>query len=367
MTADAKPKERQTMPTPERPSVLVVGAGPTGLTAALELARHGVPVRIVEKRPDPSPFSRAVGITRGSIDILRPSGVAEAILSEAIVFSPGILHHGARPIARLPLNFGDRSRIWGLPQDRTETFLAEALNRYGIGVDYGTEFLGFTQDDQGVTARLSSGEHRSGLLIGADGVASTVRGALGLAFDGHDLPGTWSIADVSSRTWPQKTSFQAFLLPQGNICVTVPLAPDRFRVIASQPDALQALPVPMQVDHLHRAGTFRISVRQAPSFSAGHVHLAGDAAHCHSPVGGRGMNLGIADAADLAWRIANGRSDGYSAARHAAAAGTIAGTERARRMIQGGPLRRAVATSALRLAHLVPPLGRFVARQIAGG
>ncbi len=147
----------------------------------------------------------------------------------------------------------------------------------------------------------------------------------------------------------------------------MPLGPTRYRVIASRPDALRALPVPMQVEQVHRAGTFRISIRQVRDYGRGRVFLAGDAAHCHSPVGGRGMNLGIADAADLAARIAEGRTAGYTAARHAAAARVIRATEAARRMLQGGPLRRGLATSALRVASALPIARRAAARRFVGG
>ncbi|MDF0599425.1 FAD-dependent monooxygenase [Psychromarinibacter sp. C21-152] len=347
--------------------VLVAGAGPTGLTAALELARRGAELRIVEKRPDPSPFSRAVGITRGSMEILRPSGVAEALMAEAVTFSAIAFHVGARPIAHLPMDFDDRSRIWGLPQDRTEAHLAQALRRHGVEVEYGTPVTKVAQDERGVTVRTASDEDRADLLIGADGVGSTVREALGLDFPGYELPETWSIADVESAAWPDPTAFHGYLLPQGAVCVVVPLGPSRFRIIASQPDALAALPVPMQVDATHRAGTFHISVRQVRDYAQGRVFLAGDAAHCHSPVGGRGMNLGIADAADLAARIVEGRTDGYAAARHAASARIMTATERARRLLQGGPLRRGLATSVLRLAAAVPPVGRAFVHRFVGG
>lgn len=347
-------------------TVLVVGAGPTGLTAALELARRGVPVRIIEKRPDPSPFSRAVGITRASMDLLTPSGVAEALMAEAVVFSGITFHVGVRPVAALPLDFDADSRLWGLPQDRTEAHLAEALARHGVRPEYGTALTGLAQDEGGVEVTTTAGADRAEMVIGADGVHSAVREALGLEFPGHVLPETWSIADVESAGWADRRGFNGYLLPGGDICVVVPIGPARFRVIASQPDALAALPVPMEVERLNRAGTFHIHVRQVARYSHGRVHLAGDAAHCHSPVGGRGMNLGIADAADLAARIAGGDTSGYHAARHAAAAGVITATERVRRLLQGGRVGRGLAVTALRTAAALPPLRRAAVHRFVG-
>ena len=348
-------------------SVLVVGAGPTGLTAAVELARRGVPLRIVDRREGASGLSRAVGILDSTMEILAPSGVAEAIRAEAVRIGGVVFHAGARPLARLPLNVDDRSQIYGLPQDRTEAHLAEALARYGVHVNYGCPLVTLTQDADGVTVRIGGETAHFDRVIGADGVHSAVRPALGLPFDGHDLLEDWSIADVIARDWPDPDWFQMFDLPAGKFAVVVPLAPRRFRVIASAPDALAALPVPMQVEKVRTAGRFRISVRQVPRYTVGRVHLAGDAAHCHSPVGGRGMNLGIADAAELAARIARDDLAGYSDARHAAGTAVLRLSERGRRILQSrNPAVRLGFRTLLPLIAGVPPLARVAMRRIAG-
>ncbi|MWD29485.1 FAD-dependent oxidoreductase [Aquicoccus sp. SCR17] len=348
--------------------VAIAGAGPTGLTAALELARRGAQVEIFERRDTPSPFSRAVGILPRSMEILRPSGVAERIAAEAVRFEGLIIHRGARRLARVPLNFDAESRIWGLAQDRTETHLSDALRHHGVEVRYGDPVEGFAADATGVTVRSRSGETRADWLIGADGVHSTVRQAMGVAYPGHDLPGDWSIADVDAEGWPNAAWFNGFLLPGGDVCVVVPLERARFRIISSRPDALKALPVPMNVTHIRRSGSFTISIRQVERYRQGRVVLAGDAAHCHSPVGGRGMNLGIADAAELAQRLLEGRMEGYAASRHAAGAHVIAQSERGRRLLQAQrPPARMAVTGLLRLAGAAPPLGRALARQLISG
>lgn len=348
-------------------NVLVVGAGPTGLTAALELARLGLSVQIVERRAAPSPLSRAVGLQKRSIDILKPTGVADTILSEAIIFDAVAIHRSTRLVGRLPLNFDDRSRIWGLPQDRTEHHMIDGLTRAGISVRFGEAVAALRQDADGVIVTLPSGEERFDYVIGADGVHSTVRGAIGLPFDGYDLPDLWSIADVIAPDWQHPATFQGYFLPEGQVCVVVPLQTHRFRIIASKPDALAALPVPMDVTEVRRSGSFTIPVRHVPRFTVGRVFLAGDAAHCHSPVGGRGMNLGIADAADLASRIAGNRTDDYSAARLIESRQVIRRTETVRRMLQGPAWRRNIGFGAIRLAKSVPPLARVMMRSFVSG
>lgn len=349
-------------------SVLIVGAGPTGLTAAVELARFGVDVTIVDKRPDPSGFSRAVGIQPGTIKLLTPSGAGPAIIDEAVSFSAFKMHVGSRCIAELPLNFDDRSRLYGLAQDRTEHHLAEALARYGGRVRYGSELSGFSQTETGVQAVLDE-EHLSfDYLIGADGVQSTVRNGLGLPYNGYDLPEEWSIADVNCDDWPDPKAFQGFLLDQQRIVIVAPLEPTRFRLISNTPDALSTLPVPMNVTRIRRSGTFQISVRQVDTYQVGRVFLAGDAAHCHSPAGGRGMNLGIADAADLAHRIASDDTEGYSTARHAEGRHVIAFSERARKtLLSANPATQLLVKGAMRTANLVPAIGRTAMHQFING
>lgn len=346
--------------------VVIAGAGPTGLTAAVELARRGARVTTLEKRPGPSHLSRAVGIQSASIDILRPSGVAEAILSEAVAFTGATFHLRAKEFARLPLGFDDRSRIWGLAQDRTEAHLETALTHYGEIVRYGVELLGFEQHENGVDVETSDGTLEADYLIGADGIHSAVRVGLCFDFPGFDLPDLWSIADVDVEDWRDPTRFQAFLLDEGDVCVVVPLEEGRFRVIASREDALAALPVPMDVRRTRRKGSFTISVRQVKRYQQGRVFLAGDAAHCHSPVGGRGMNLGIADAAELARRIMEDDTDGYHTARHAEGARVIRLSERGRRMLNTrSGFRRGLAMRTLKLGSALPPLGKAMMRRLA--
>lgn len=352
-----------------RKTILVVGAGPTGLTAAVELTRLGHDVTIIDKRPGRAQLSRAVGILPASMQILEPCGVARCIRQEAVRFSAFAFYHEATEITRIP--FGRHTdgsdTVLGLPQDRTEAHLSDALNGMGVGVSYGTAFETLQQDEQRITASFGGTQARFDYLLGADGVRSAVREGLGLPYDGFEIPGKWSIADVDASDWPEPTVFKGFLIPDGNVVIVAPIAPTRFRVVASTPDALAALPVPMPVDTLHRSGAFTISVRQTPHYGKGRAYLAGDAAHCHSPAGGRGMNLGIADASDFAARLTAGSLDGYSAARHQIGKKTIDFSEEMRSNIMSdSPLRRMLVETGIWVVGHVPPIAHKFAQRFTG-
>lgn len=350
-------------------SVLIVGAGPTGLTAAVELTRLGHTVTIIDKRPGRAQLSRAVGILPASMRLFQPSGVADRIRAEAVAFSGFAMHHGAQEITRIPFgkNPDGSDTVFGLPQDRTEAHLSDALTALGVFVSYGTTFENLQQDDTGVTASFGGTDRTFDYLLGADGVHSAVRHSIGLPYDGFEIPGKWSIADVDAPDWPEPTVFKGYLIPEGNIVIVAPMGASRFRVIASTEDALAALPVPMPVDTLNRSGAFTISVRQTPSYNKGRVFLAGDAAHCHSPAGGRGMNLGIADAAEFATRLTNGTLDEYSASRHRVGKKTIDFSEEMRRNVMSdSPLRRALLETGLRVVGHIPPIAHKFAERFTG-
>lgn len=345
-------------------NILIVGAGPTGLTAAVELSRRGHTPHVIEQRDTPSGLSRAVGIQAHSMELLAPSGVAEAIAAEAVEIEGVVLHHGTEPIARLPLGTRPEARLYGLPQDRTEALLQDALARQGVTVQHGVRFQSLTQDDLGVTVETSTGKDRFDYVIGADGVGSAVRGALGLAYVGETLDQVWSIADVEAVDWPDAGWFQGFVLPDGHLVVVVPMSSSRFRVISNTSDALAALPRQISVTGLQHAGTFQIQVRQVERYQVGRVFLAGDAAHCHAPIGGWGMNLGITDAAELARRLATRTTGRYSVSRQQEGARALRESEDLRQsVLRANPDKQAMLDAALRLVGNFPPLADAVSKQ----
>ena len=318
--------------------VLIVGAGPTGLTAAIELVCRGIVPTLVDRRDSASILSRAVGITPRSLQLLSHSGVSDRLIAEGIAMDGLRVYRGDALALEMPLH-SDRvffPTVLGLAQDRTEAIMAETLVFQGGSVRYSLALERLGDEGDRTVARFSDGsEEHFDLIIGADGVKSRVREEAGIAYPGVDLDNTWSIADVDAEDWRHPGKITLVQAEPGKVLVVAPLGATRYRVVASTDNALETLTLPLNVTKIRREGTFKISVRQAETYSKGRVHLAGDAAHCHSPVGGRGMNLGIADAAELAKRIVDGDIEGYSPLRHREGAAAIKVTERGRKMAAG--------------------------------
>lgn len=338
-------------------NILIVGAGPAGLTAGVELARRGIAATIIDRRAEGSTLSRAVGIVPLSLKLLEPSGITARLLVEGIQMQAVKLYSDAKALAEIPLGPSNPQYGYGhilmLPQDQTEAALADAFTALGGTIRYSTQFNNLSQDEDAVTVTLADDTRETyDYVVGADGIKSSVRTALGLDYPGHDLDETWSIADVNCVGWANPEDFTLCVLPAGGMAVVAPIGKDRCRVISNTPDALKSLPLPMDVTEVNREGQFTISVRQVCDYRMGRVFLVGDAAHCHSPVGGRGMNLGIADACELAACIESGDLDRYSRVRHKAGAETIANSERVRKMATAAnPLRRLAFRTALKAVN----------------
>jgi 2-polyprenyl-6-methoxyphenol hydroxylase-like FAD-dependent oxidoreductase len=347
--------------------VLVIGAGPTGLTAALELSAHGVNCRIVERRTEPSKLSRAVGIMPATIKALEPLGVAGAILSEAMPLRKIRLMRSGKTLMSLDnrsAEFRDNVII-GLPQNRTEEILRDELAARNVQVEYGLTVNGVTTDDQTATVRFSDNTTETyDWVIAADGIKSIARDQLGIAYPGLDLPGEWSIADVDVGGDFDPELVVLDIQAPGNIfSMVLPIESRRARIVSSTPDALAALTQPLEIDNVRRTGTFRISIRQAETYRKGRVLLAGDAAHCHSPVGGKGMNLGMADAVSAARAIINDQVDEYSEERHRIGVVILRMTEAARVMaMSNNPYAKAVIWVAAKAIQSLPVAHRTFMR-----
>jgi len=311
--------------------VLVVGAGPTGLTMAAELAARGIGCRIVDKTPTRSQHTRALVVQARSLELLQKMGIADELVARgrrALKVTPFVEGRQA-----VDLEFGDIGVddtpypfILFASQAETERVLEGHLEDLGGKVERPVELLTFTQDAEGVSARLRYGNGReenvrARYVVGADGAHSVVRHTLGLSFEGEAYPQDFVLADVEID-WAGEEDRLYFFLSRKGLLAVFPLAgPSTYRLIATRaedtpPDAgdptleefqqlateLSALPM-----KLHDPGwlaRFRLHHRGVVSYRAGRAFVAGDAAHIHSPAGGQGMNTGIQDAYNLAWKLA---------------------------------------------------------------
>jgi 2-polyprenyl-6-methoxyphenol hydroxylase-like FAD-dependent oxidoreductase len=348
--------------------VLVVGAGPVGLTAACELLRRGVDVRIVDAAAARTDKSRALGIQARTLEALDGMGIADRFVAAGRkIHGMNVYVDGAR-IVHVDLDDIDSpySYVLSLPQSETERILGEQIAWLGGRVEREVTLTELAQDADGVTATLvhAGGEERKdrvAWLVGCDGAHSATRHALGLPFEGTPYEESFVLGDVRIRWDLPEDEAHAFLSSNG-VVAALPLPHGRWRIVAEA--AIDAPTADDLAALLHERGAptatvrddgwmtpFRIHRRMVTRYREGRVFLAGDAAHVHSPLGGQGMNTGMQDAYNLAWKLAlvaigaapESLLDSYDAERRPIAAGILRGTDLATKVVTlRNPLGRGV-------------------------
>jgi len=329
--------------------VLVVGAGPVGLSMAAALRRYGVPVRIIEKAAQPSGQSRALFLWTRTLELLDRDGVGGELLAAGQKIEAVNVLAGAKRIGRIELSDIDSTHPYALmlPQAETERVLTAQLSRLGGKVEFGTEITGFINGPDYVTATLRHADGKeetvqAPYLIGCDGGGSFVRRSLGLSSSGPAQQSDWLLADVRVDGFSSPpTELTSFWHEDGFLGI-FPLPSGHYRVIADLHDVQgerPEQPTLAQVQALVDArGPGNITVSDPVSYRAGRVFLAGDAAHLHNPVGAQGLNMGIHDAVNLSWKLAlvyrgvgNAEAllDSYNAERHAVADMVVSNLSRA--------------------------------------
>jgi 2-polyprenyl-6-methoxyphenol hydroxylase-like FAD-dependent oxidoreductase len=340
---------------------LIVGAGPTGLVMAIDLARRGLRCRVIDQLAEPAVYSKAQIIHARTLELLHRDGLAGELLSRGItvhgmsIYTPELkrlVHATFEPVS------SRYEYMLSIPQHDTEQVLAAFLAERGVQIERGVRLDRFSQEEGFVSAALvppSGGEQhvRTSYLLGCDGAHSTVRKGLALPFEGAAYEQRIIQADVRID-WPfahEHDEVVVFVADKGLLGV-FPLPGDRrYRMLTFLDPEEPMEPVlptfQRLMDERGPKGSivsdpawmvdFRIHRRMVPQYRVGRVFLAGDAAHIHSPAGGQGMNTGMQDAMNLAWKLALvHRGEGqpellasYDAERHPVAAATLQGTDTA--------------------------------------
>lgn len=308
-------------------SVLIVGAGPTGLVLALRLAHHGVPFRIIEKNAGPGQASRAMAVQARTLEFYDQICIADPVVAAGIKMERVHLKEDGDEVSSFALKdigagLSPFPFMLCFPQDDHERFLVERLAEHGIQVEWGTELKEFSQDDNAVRAVL----HRNGVeevcvadyLAGCDGAHSTVRQALNVGFPGGTYDQLFYVADVK-LVGGGDNDLYANMGAQGIGLVLPVRSSGMKRLIGTVPEAQQhndhiTFPdiqtdieklLDLRVEQVNWFSIYHVHHRVASHFRVGRVFLAGDAGHIHSPAGAQGMNTGIGDAVNLSWKLAH--------------------------------------------------------------
>jgi 2-polyprenyl-6-methoxyphenol hydroxylase-like FAD-dependent oxidoreductase len=375
---------------PATAAVLVVGAGPTGLTLAVALAARGIPVTLLDRLAEGANTSRAGVVHARTLEVLEEVGVADRLVSRGIQARRFTVRDRDRIL--MPVRFEGLPTRYPyalmVPQSVTEAVLLERFLELGGRVRRPCTVIDVAQDDAGVTVTLEGGERlRAAYLIGADGMHSVVRERAGIPFSGGTYEDSFSLADVRLSGSAPTGEVILYFSPAGMV-VVAPLPGGLHRIVATV-DAAPEHPTREYVqDLLDRRGPehervvveevtwgsrFRVHHRLADTYRAGRILLAGDAAHVHSPAGGQGMNTGIQDAVALAGALAEVLGGGpaalldrYGATRRPVAERVVAFADRLTRLATVQRRWRPLRNAFLRSVSRIPAVRARLAWELSG-
>jgi 2-polyprenyl-6-methoxyphenol hydroxylase-like FAD-dependent oxidoreductase len=375
--------------------VLIVGAGPTGLVLAAELLARGVGTRIIDQGDGAALQTRALGVHARTLEVFELMGLADRFLALGHEVHRFRMYTAGKPLVNLDLSLsGSRfGFMLDIPQNETERLLRDRVRELGGSVEQGRELIRFRDVDGRVTASVKDASGAvdaitADYLVGCDGAHSRVRHELGLEFQGRRYSGDWLLADVRLDWDRPEDEVHAFFRRDGLplICfpmrdhvwrVVLPYAGDRGRQAPTLPEIQdlvdQRAPQPVGVSDPTWLASFRCQLRSTHVYRQGRVFLAGDAVHVHSPAGGQGMNTGIMDAHNLAWKlalVASGSSRDwllgtYGEERAPVAAEVLGLTDALVKLgTMTHPVKRALRDTFIPLASRIPAIQRRAVRRM---
>ncbi|MBE1549711.1 2-polyprenyl-6-methoxyphenol hydroxylase-like FAD-dependent oxidoreductase [Mycobacterium sp. OAS707] len=370
--------------------VLVVGAGPSGLTLAASLVNKGVATTVVDAQPAGANTSRAAVVNSRTLEVLAGLDVSRRLVKEGVQAPRFTIRDGSRTL--IPVDFSalptDYAYSLMVPQATTERLLLDRLTELGGTVIRPKRLASVRQDADGVTATFDDGDVlRARYVVGADGIHSTVREQAGIGFEGDVYQESFTLADVRLRGDVPADEVILFWAKAG-LTVVAPLPGDIYRIVAPVPDAPEEPSAEFVQQLLDERGLgvgrmvvteviwgsrFRIHHRVADTYRAGRLLLAGDAAHVHSPAGGQGMNLGIQDGVALADALAavlggapDSVLDEYTAARRPIAQQIVEMTDRLTRLATLPRALRPIRNVAISAVGRIPAVQRALAMRLSG-
>ncbi|MEK6280847.1 MAG: FAD-dependent monooxygenase [Acidobacteriota bacterium] len=317
--------------TTTRTDVIIVGAGPTGLSLACQFVRYGIEFVVIEKTDAVTPFSKAIGVQARTLEIYEQLGLAQKAIEQGSIAGKARLLAGGEMRAELDFsNIGQGLSAYPymllLEQSKNEQLLYEYLRQRGKDVLWKTELKGLSQTDDRVRAEVKTVNGTSQIvdakyLVGCDGAKSLVRHALGLEFQGSTVERMFFVADVKVD-WKFSHDALHVCLSKNSLLAFFPLKGDRrYRIVGTFPEEFskaedevlyeeieqrikEEAKLDLDIQGVDWFSTYKVHTRHVNKFSAGRCFLAGDSAHIHTPAGGQGMNTGIQDGYNLAWKMA---------------------------------------------------------------
>ncbi len=311
--------------------VLIIGAGPTGLALACQLIRYGVDFIILDNKETTTPYSKAIGVQARTLEIYEQIGLADKLIAQGAIvekvrmFAAGKVR-GEAEFKNIGKGLSPYPYVLIVEQGKHETLLHDHIRSHGQEIRWQTELEGFTQTQAGVTATIKTADGKTETieakyLVACDGATSLVRHSLGLEFAGSTFERMFYVADVRLDWEFSHDALQVFLMKNSLLAFFPMVGDNRYRIVGTFPEEFDKdegdvlyeeieeriktdTELKLEMTNVNWFSTYKVHTRHVDKFSVGRCFLAGDAAHIHSPAGAQGMNTGIQDGYNLAWKLA---------------------------------------------------------------